>query len=161
MDVDTFNVRLATLSYLDKADVLAYQQRAKDGEDINRLIQEATKVNDNRRNRLISKKIIEFLGLIKDLGLSNTDQSSLTKLIDDKTDLKKLQIRAQKIQNTRVRQDTSRRQQQLYQFLSRLNIDQTDRNAIINRFEKGENETTLRQNALQIQKRQAATKVSK
>ena len=161
MDVDTFKLRLATLTYLNKTDVLAYQQRAAMSSNLDNLLREAISVNNARRNKVIIKKTQDFLKNIEDLGLSRRDQSSLTKRIVDTTDLKKLRLRAEKLKKARMRKISSGRQKKLYRFLSGLNIDQSNMNAIISRFKKGENETVLRKNALSLQQKKAGTKVSR
>jgi hypothetical protein len=161
MDVGTFKVRLAGLQFLTKSDVLAYQQMAAQGADMGRLLRRAYRDNQIKRRMAVGKKRKEFGLILADMKLGRRNKMSLLRLINDKTDLKRLKVRANRLVEIRKKEAKSKPQQALSRFLTGLKINQADKNAFIKRLGEGESVSVIRKDALALQKRVAAKGVSK
>jgi len=161
MDVGTFKVRLAGLPFLTKSDVLAYQQMAAQGADKGRLLRQAYRDNQIKRGMAVGKKRKEFGLILADMNLGRRNKMSLLRLINDKTDLKRLKVRANRLVEIRKKEAKSKPQQALSRFLTGLKINQADKNAFIKRLGEGESVSVIRKDALALQKRVAAKGVSK
>ena len=161
MDVGTFKVRLAGLPFLTKSDVLAYQQMAARGADKSILLRRAYRDNQIKRGMAIAKKRKEFALILADVKLGRRNKMSLLRLVNDKTDLKRLKSRANRLVEIRKREAKARPQQALSRFLTGLKINQADKNAFIKRLGEGESVGVIRKDALALQQRVAAKGVSK
>lgn len=127
MDVGTFKVRLAGLPFLTKSDVLAYQQMAARGADKSILLRRAYRDNQIKRGMAIAKKRKEFALILADVKLGRRNKMSLLRLVNDKTDLKRLKSRANRLVEIRKREAKTRPQQALSRFLTGLKINQADK----------------------------------
>jgi hypothetical protein len=161
MDVGTFKVRLAGLPFLTKSDVLAYQQMAAQGVDKGRLLRRAYRDNQIKRRMAVGKKRKEFGLILADMKLGRRNKMSLLRLINDKTDLKRLKVRANRLVEIRKKEAKSKPQQTLSRILTGLKINQADKNAFIKRLGEGESVSVIRKDALALQKRVAEKGVSK
>ena len=103
---EKIKIILATLPYIDEADKLTFQKRAKDGTStIEKLIDEAKKLNEKKRANFIVSQKKKFLQLISNIKLSNTDKASLQQIIDDKTNLNSLKVKAEKLYQKKVNEN--------------------------------------------------------
>ena len=162
MDVDTFKIRLAALPFLSKSEVQSYQQRVTQGRmSPEALYREALRVNRVRQAAEIGKKKRKFIDMIKNVSLSPRNRRKLLRLINDKANLVLLKTRAQKLSEYRKKQEKASGQAGLFKFISGLNINQSQKNELLSRFEKGNNPAVLKQNALALVKKKASQTVAK
>jgi hypothetical protein len=155
---EKIKIILATLPYIDEADKLTFQKRAKDGTStIEKLINEAKKLNEKKRANFIVSQKKKFLQLISNIKLSNTDKASLQQIIDDKTNLNSLKVKAEKLYQKKVNENKNVMKQNLAAFMTPLSITQNYKNEIMSRFNRGENPFQLRREA---KKRSDNTKTS-
>lgn len=161
MDVGTFKVRLAGLPFLTKSDVLAYQQMVAQGADKSIILRRAYRDNQIKRGMAVGKKRKEFALILADMKLGRRNKMSLLRLINNKTDLKRLKVRANRLVEIRKKEAKSKPQQAISRFLTGLKINQADKNAFIKRLGEGESVSVIRKDALALQKRVAAKGVSK
>ena len=162
MDVDTFKIRLTALPFLSKADVASYQQRVQQGKlSPETIFREAVRVNKQRKAKEIVKKKREFRTMIADIDLDFWDRRSLIRLIDEKTVLVRLKARADKLVKIRQKEDVGKRRGRLAKFLTGLKIDRTEKDKLLERFNKGDSVQILTQNAVSLQKKSASESISK
>ena len=162
MDVDTFKIRLTALPFLSKADVASYQQRVQQGRlSPETIFREAVRVNKQRKAKEIVKKKREFRTMIADIDLDFWDRRSLIRLIDEKTVLVRLKARADKLVKIRQKEDVGKRRGRLAKFLTGLKIDRTEKDKLLERFNKGDSVQILTQNAVSLQKKSASESISK
>lgn len=162
MDVDTFKIRLTALPFLSKADVASYQQRVQQGRlSPESIFREAVRVNKQRKAKEIVKKKREFRTMIADIDLDFWDRRSLIRLIDEKTVLVRLKARADKLVKIRQKEDVGKRRGRLAKFLTGLKIDRTEKDKLLERFNKGDSVQILTQNAVSLQKKSASESISK
>jgi hypothetical protein len=161
MDAGAFKVTLEGLPFLTNADRLVYRERAAQGENMSTLLRYAYRASQYKRRLEIGKRRRNFAATLSDMNLGGRNKQSLLRLINDKTDLRRLRARAAKLVEIRKKQAKARPQQALSRFLTGLKINQADKNAFIKRLGEGESVSVIRKDALALQKRVAAKGVSK
>jgi hypothetical protein len=110
----------------------------------------------------VGKKRKEFGLILADVKLGRRNKMSLLRLVNDKTDLKRLKVtREQACRDTEEGKPRQGRNRALSRFLTGLKINQADKNAFIKRLGEGESVGVIRKDALALQQRVAAKGVSK
>jgi hypothetical protein len=147
---EKMKIFLATLPYVDTAEKLTLEKRAKNGTTpLEKLIDEAKKLNEKKRLNFIATQKKKFMQMVSTVKLPNADKLSFQKIINDKTNLNALKMNAQKLSNQRSKEKQSATRQNLLTYLTPLKITQNYRNELIARFNRGENATGLKRNAKQ------------
>ena len=144
------NIILATLPFIDNAGKLSFKSRSKAvGVNIDSLIDEAKKNNETKRGAYVTSQKQKFASMIVNVKLSNDDKKSLEILIDNKTNLNSLKNRADKLVEQRKTEKNALIKQNLLTYLTPLKINQTNKNAFLTRFNKGESVDALKRAAKQ------------
>ena len=147
---EKMKIFLATLPYVDTAEKLTFEKRAKNGTSpLEKLIDEAKKINEKKRLNFIASQKAKFMQMVSAVKLPNADKLSFQKIINDKTNLNALKMNAQKLSNQRSKEKQNVTRQNLLTYLTPLKITQNYRNELIARFNRGENATGLKRNAKQ------------
>ena len=163
MNVDTFRVRLAALPFLSKSEIESYQQRVQQGRvDPQTLYREALALHQGRRSEEINKKRRDLERRLANVNLNYDDLYQLLDTVNDKSDLDELYERGQKIAAYRKKQDVGTRRAKLTKSLEGIQINQTDKNALLKKFDDGKNTIrTLVENAKKLEKKKASERISK
>jgi len=163
MNVDTFRVRLAALPFLSKSEIESYQQRVQQGRvDPQTLYREALALHQGRRSEEIGKKRRDLERRLANVNLNYDDLYQLLDTVNDKSDLDELYERGQKIAAYRKKQDVGTRRAKLTKSLEGIQINQTDKNALLKKFDDGKNTIrTLVENAKKLEKKKASERISK
>ena len=101
------------------------------------------------KEKYISEQKRKFMDMIANVKLSDADKKSLQDLIDNKTNLNVLKNRANKLVQQRIREKNETIKQNLLTYLTPLKINQTNKNAFITRFNKGESINVIKRAAKQ------------
>ena len=163
MNVDTFRVRLAALPFLSKSEIESYQQRVQQGRvDPQTLYREALALHQGRRSEEINKKRRDLERRLANVNLNYDDLYQLLDTVNDKSNLDELYERGQKIAAYRKKQDVGTRRARLTKSLEGIQINQTDKNALLKKFDDGKNTIrTLVENAKKLEKKKASERISK
>jgi hypothetical protein len=163
MDVDTFKVRLAALPFLSKSEIQSYQQRVLQGRtDPQTLYREALALHQGRRSEEIGKKRRDLERRLANVNLNYDDLYQLLNTVDDKSNLDELYERGQKIAAYRKKQDVGTRRAKLTKSLEGIQINQSDKNSLLKKFDDGKNTIrTLLENAKKLEKKKASERISK
>src|SRR5210317_204990 len=163
MNVDTFRVRLAALPFLSKSEIESYQQRVQQGRvDPQTLYREALALHQGRRSEEINKKRRDLERRLANVNLNYEDLYQLLDTVNDKSNLDELYDRGQKIAAYRKKQDVGTRRARLTKSLEGIQINQTDKNALLKKFDDGKNTIrTLVENAKKLEKKKASERISK
>ena len=163
MNVDTFRVRLAALPFLSKSEIESYQQRVQQGRvDPQTLYREALALHQGRRSEEINKKRRDLERRLANVNLNYDDLYQLLDTVNDKSNLDELYERGQKIATYRKKQDVGTRRARLTKSLEGIQINQTDKNALLKKFDDGKNTIrTLVENAKKLEKKKASERISK
>jgi hypothetical protein len=163
MNVDTFRVRLAALPFLSKSEIESYQQRVQQGRvDPQTLYREALALHKGRRSEEIEKKRRDLERRLANVNLNYEDLYQLLDTVNDKSNLDELYDRGQKIAAYRKKQDVGTRRARLTKSLEGIQINQTDKNALLKRFDDGKNTIrTLVENAKKLEKKKVSERISK
>ena len=163
MNVDTFRVRLAALPFLSKSEIESYQQRVQQGRvDPQTLYREALALHQGRRSEEIEKKRRDLERRLANVNLNYEDLYQLLDTVNDKSNLDELYERGQKIAAYRKKQDVGTRRAKLTKSLAGIQINQTDKNALLKKFDDGKNTIrTLVENAKKLEKKKASERISK
>jgi len=163
MNVDTFRVRLAALPFLSKSEIESYQQRVQQGRvDPQTLYREALALHQGRRSEEINKKRRDLERRLANVNLNYDDLYQLLNTVDDKSNLDELYERGQKIAAYRKKQNVGTRRAKLTKSLEGIQINQTDKNALLKKFDDGKNTIrTLVENAKKLEKKKASERISK
>jgi hypothetical protein len=163
MNVDTFRVRLAALPFLSKSEIESYQQRVQQGRvDPQTLYREALALHQGRRSEEINKKRRDLERRLANVNLNYDDLYQLLDTVNDKSNLDELYERGQKIAAYRKKQDVGTRRAKLTKSLAGIQINQTDKNALLKKFDDGKNTIrTLVENAKKLEKKKASERISK
>lgn len=163
MNVDTFRVRLAALPFLSKSEIESYQQRVQQGRvDPQTLYREALALHQGRRSEEIEKKRRNLERRLANVNLNYDDLYQLLDTVNDKSNLDELYERGQKIAAYRKKQDVGTRRARLTKSLEGIQINQTDKNALLKKFDDGKNTIrTLVENAKKLEKKKASERISK
>jgi hypothetical protein len=163
MNVDTFRVRLAALPFLSKSEIESYQQRVQRGRvDPQTLYREALALHKGRRSEEIEKKRRDLERRLANVNLNYEDLYQLLDTVNDKSNLDELYDRGQKIAAYRKKQDVGTRRARLTKSLEGIQINQTDKNALLKKFDDGKNTIrTLVENAKKLEKKKVSERISK
>ena len=163
MNVDTFRVRLTALPFLSKSEIESYQQRVQQGRvDPQTLYREALALHQGRRSEEIGKKRRNLERRLANVNLNYDDLYQLLDTVNDKSNLDELYERGQKIAAYRKKQDVGTRRARLTKSLEGIQINQTDKNALLKKFDDGKNTIrTLVENAKKLEKKKASERISK
>ena len=163
MNVDTFRVRLAALPFLSKSEIESYQQRVQQGRvDPQTLYREALALHQGRRSEEINKKRRDLERRLANVNLNYNDLYQLLDTVNNKSNLDELYERGQKIAAYRKKQDVGTRRARLTKSLEGIQINQTDKNALLKKFDDGKNTIrTLVENAKKLEKKKASERISK
>jgi hypothetical protein len=163
MNVDTFRVRLAALPFLSKSEIESYQQRVQQGRvDPQTLYREALALHKGRRSEEIEKKRRDLERRLANVNLNYEDLYQLLDTVNDKSNLDELYDRGQKIAAYRKKQDVGTRRARLTKSLEGIQINQTDKNALLKKFDDGKNTIrTLVENAKKLEKKKVSERISK
>src|SRR5210317_466511 len=101
------------------------------------------------KEKYISEQKRKFMDMIANVKLSDADKKSLQDLIDNKTNLNVLKNRANKLVQQRIREKNETIKQNLLTYLTPLKINQTNKNAFITRFNRGESINVIKRAAKQ------------
>src|SRR5210317_1316357 len=101
------------------------------------------------KEKYISEQKRQFMDMIANVKLSDADKKSLQDLIDNKTNLNVLKNRANKLVQQRIREKNETIKQNLLTYLTPLKINQTNKNAFITRFNRGESINVIKRAAKQ------------
>ena len=142
------NIILATLPFINNSSKLSFKSRSKaEGVNIQTLIEEAKKNNETKRTDYITSQKQKFMTMIINVKLSDEDKKSLQNSIDNETNLNSLKNRATQLFEQRKKEKESLIKQNLLTFLTPLNINQTNKNKFLTRFNKGESINVLKREA--------------
>src|SRR6056300_1722332 len=103
----------------------------------------------SNKEKYISEQKRKFMDMIANVKLSDADKKSLQDLIDNKTNLNVLKNRANKLVQQRIREKNETIKQNLLTYLTPLKINQTNKNAFITRFNRGESINVIKRAAKQ------------
>ena len=144
------NIILATLPFINNASKLTFKARSKaENANINSLIEEAKTENETKRTAFVSDQKKKFMGMVVNVKLSDGDKTSLEDLIDNKTNLNSLKVRADNLVEQRKKEKNALIKQDLLAYLTPLKINQTNKNSFLTRFNKGESIDALKRAAKQ------------
>ena len=144
------NIILATLPFINNASKLTFKARSKaENANINSLIEEAKTENETKRTAFVSDQKKKFMGMVVNVKLSDEDKTSLEDLIDNKTNLNSLKVRADNLVEQRKKEKNALIKQDLLAYLTPLKINQTNKNSFLTRFNKGESIDALKRAAKQ------------
>src|SRR5210317_1313794 len=101
------------------------------------------------KEKYISEQKRKFMDMNANVKLSDADKKSLQDLIDNKTNLNVLKNRANKLVQQRIREKNETIKQNLLTYLTPLKINQTNKNAFITRFNRGESINVIKRAAKQ------------
>ena len=119
-------------------------------------------LHQGRRSEEINKKRRDLERRLANVNLNYDDLYQLLDTVNDKSNLDELYERGQKIAAYRKKQDVGTRRAKLTKSLEGIQINQTDKNALLKKFDDGKNTIrTLVENAKKLEKKKASERISK
>ena len=122
---EKMSIMLTTLPFINQASKLTLKSRARrPGSNIDSLIEEAKKLNESVKQKVIEERKNKFMTMLMNVDISNENKKQLQNIIDEKTNLNQLKKSA--ISNVR---------QELIAYLTPLKVNRVE---YLRRFNQGE-----------------------